>query len=123
MVSITDFIQFMKNQKVSIQLYPLSFPKSNSQPCGIVEIGQGFTSRGAVGDVLLTVTVRDIHPQKAEQAAQSINSVLTDLTDEPLGAEHQIILVKSQQLIPYYMGQDDNKNHYYMCNFRVLVTK
>lgn len=120
-MSIQDFITYLKGLGINAPIYPNSFPASSPNKCMIVEIGQSFSSRGSVSEITLTITVRDKHIGKAEALAQEVNKLLSDRTDVPLGESGQIILIKSQQLIPSYLGKDVGANHYYMNNFRVLV--
>lgn len=121
-MSIQDFINYLKGLGIKTPIYPLAFPASSPKQSMILEIGQGFSSRGSVAEVILTITVRGKHPRDAEALAQEVNELLSDRTDEPLGESGQIILIKSQQLIPNYLGKDAGNSHYYMNNFRVLVT-
>lgn len=119
-MSIQDFIKFLKSF-VSIPFYPNAFPATAPVQSIMVEVGQGIGSRGSVSDVTLTLTVRAEKMGKAESISQEIINKLDGLTDEPIGESGQIVLIKSQQLVPSYLGKSDSDNHYYMNNFRVLV--
>lgn len=119
-MSIQDFITFLKGLGINTPIYPLAFPASSPEQSMIVEVGQGFSSRGSVAEIVLTVTVRAGHPKDAEAISQEVIDKLKDVTDEPLG-DAQIVLIKSQQLLPNYLGKDADGKHYYMNNFRVLV--
>lgn len=120
-MSIQDFISYLKSLGINSKIYPLAFPKSSPVKCMILEVGQGFSSRGTVSEVTLTITVRANHPKQAEALAQEVNELLKDRSDEPLGEVGHIVLIKSQQLIPNYLGKDADDKHYYMLNFRALV--
>lgn len=119
-MSIQDFITYLKSVGITENIYPLSFPSSAPKDCMILEVGQGFSSRGSVNELTLTITARSNHPKKAEELAQRVNTLLKDRTNEQVG-QGNIILIKSQQLIPNYLGKDSEGNYYYMNNFRVLV--
>jgi hypothetical protein len=121
-MSIQDFITFLKGLGITTPIYPFAFPASSPEQSMIVEVGQGFSSRGSVAEIVLTVTVRAGHPKDAEAISQDVINKLKGITDEPLGESAQIILIKSQQLLPNYLGKDADGKHYYMNNFRVLVT-
>ena len=120
-MSIQDFLDYLKRIGIKLPMYPLAFPASSPKKSMIVETGQGFAGRGSVFEVTLTITVRAKHPSESEALAKEINELLADRTDELIGESGQIILIKSQQLIPNWMGKDAEGNHYYMVNFKVLV--
>jgi Bacteriophage minor capsid protein len=119
-LSIKDFVDYLKGLGVTTPIYALAFPASSPEQCMIVEIGQGFSKRGSVAEIVLTVTVRAGHPQDAEAISQDVINLLKDRTDGFIGGK-QVILIKSQQLVPNYLGKDAEGKHYYMNNFRVLV--
>lgn len=122
MISIQDFITYLKGLGVNTPIYPDAFPTTSPMHSMTIEIGQGFSSSGDVADITLTMTLRDKSKGKAEKTAQEINTLLANKTNQNLGDSHQIILIKSQQLLPSYLGKDAGNRHYYMNNFRVLIT-
>ncbi|MED4619452.1 minor capsid protein [Priestia megaterium] len=119
-MSIQDFITFLKGLGLTTPIYPLAFPATAPEQCMMLEVGQGVPARGSVSDITLTVTVRAGYMKDAEKLSQQVIDLLKGRTDEPLG-ESQIILIKSQQLVPSYLGKSAEGYHYYMNNFRVLV--
>lgn len=121
-MSITEFITFIKGKGVTAPIFPLAFPASSPTEAMIVEVGQGFNSRGSLADITLTVTVRAGHPSDAEALAQDVIDRLDHLTDELIG-QHQAVLIRSQQLVPSYLGKDAEGNHFFMANFRVLINE
>jgi Bacteriophage minor capsid protein len=119
-VSITDVINFIKGLGVTTPLYPNAFPASAPVEAMTVEVGQGFNNRGSVMDVTLTITIRAGHPSESERLSQEVIDKLHNLTDITVG-DKQFIMIKSQQMLPSYLGQDADGKHYYMNNFRVLA--
>jgi len=121
-VSITEVTAFLKGLGVTTPLYPYAFPASSPTEAMIVEVGQGANTRGSVIDITLTITVRAGHPSVGEKLGQEVINKLKDLTNQMVG-DTQLIMIKSQQLMPSYLGQDVNNNHFYMLNFRALATQ
>ena len=120
-MSIQDVIAFLKDLGVTTPIYPFAFPASSPTEAVIVEVGQGANTRGSVMDITLTITVRAGHPSVGEKIGQELIDKLKDLTNQMVG-NVQFIMIKSQQLIPFPLGQDVSNNHFYMLNFRVLAT-
>lgn len=120
-MSIKDIINFIKGLGVTTPIYPLGFPASSPVEAMMVELGQGASYRGSVADITLTITGRAKHPQRSEKASQEVMDKLHLLTDQTVG-DKQIILIKSQQIMPMFVGRDAEDNHYYMTNFKVLIS-
>lgn len=105
---------------ITTQIYPLAFPATSPTEAMTVEIGSA-SSRGSVYDTTLTVTVRAGHPSEAERLSLDVIAKLHLLTNQVV-AESQIIYIKTQSLVPQYLGKDAEGNHFYMNNFRVLIS-
>lgn len=120
-MSIMDFVTFLKDLGVTTPIFTDSFPVDSPVESITVEIGNDFGSRGTVYNVTLTLTVRSDLKSKAEEKSIELIGLLKNLTDVEVG-NAQIIMVKSQQIVPSYLGKDENNQHYYMNNFRLLVT-
>jgi hypothetical protein len=119
-VSIQDWVDMLKDLGITTAIYPLAFPASSPTEAMTVEVGNA-SSRGSVYDTTLTVTVRAKHPSEGERLSLDVMKKLNLLTDRAIG-EHQIIMMKSQGIMPQPLGKDVKGNHYYMNNFRVLVS-
>lgn len=115
-----DVLDWLKSLNINTQLYPLAFPATSPVEAMIVEIG-GASNRGSVYDTTLTITVRAGHPSEAERLSLDVISKLNLLTNQEVG-EYQLILIRTQSLIPQYLGKDAEGNHFYMNNFRVLIS-
>lgn len=120
-MSIMDFITFLKGLGIVTPIYPNAFPETASDDSLVVEIGSSFGSRGSVHEIPLTITVRSTSMSKGEPVALDVNNKLKDLSNEIVNGK-QIILIKAQQLVPPYLGKDANGKHYYMLDYRVLVS-
>lgn len=121
-MSITDVIGFLKGLGVESPIYPYAFPASSPDEAVIVEVGDGFNSRGSVFDIVLTLTVRAGHPSRGEALSQDVINRLDGLTGQTVG-DMDFILIKSQQVLPSYLGVDANGKHFHMNNFKVLASK
>lgn len=119
-MSITDVINFIKGLGIKTPIYPLAFPATSPTEAMIVEMGTS-SNRGSVYDATLTITVRAGHPSEAEKLSLDVIAKLHLLTNQEV-AESQIIYIKTQSLLPQYLGKDAEGNHFYMNNFRVLIS-
>lgn len=120
-MSIQDIIAFLKELGILLPLYPLAFPDKAAKNSIIVETSGGLDSRGEIESFILTLTVRADHPSKAEKDAIEINDKLKNLTNKYI-KETQVVLVKTQQKLPVFVGKDENNNFYYELNYTVLVS-
>lgn len=120
-VGIQGFIDLLKDQGITTDIYPLEFPAGAPKDAMLIETSQTFTNRGSVYDGTITVTVRANHPERAEQLAMDVNNKLHNLTDQTVG-DLQIIMLKSLNPIPAYAGKGNGKEFYYMVNFQVLLS-
>ena len=120
-MSIMDFVTFLKGLGITTPIFTDSFPMDSPVESMTVEIGNDFGSRGSVYNSTLTITVRSDMKSKAEQKSIELIGMLKNLTNAEVG-NSQIIMIKSQQIVPSYLGKDENNQHYYMNNFRLLVT-
>ena len=118
-MSITEIIAFLKSLGIT-PVYPLAFPASSPDRAYMLEVGQGFSSRGSLADVVLTITVKAEHPSEAERMSIELKEKLDKMTDVVIG-DNQVVLIKAQQLLPNYLGMSADGFHFYMNNFRVLV--
>lgn len=114
-------MSFIKGLGIDTPLYPLAFPANSPVEAMIVEMGDGANSRGSVFDSVLTLTVRAGHPSVSESLAQDVIDKLDGLTNQTVGNK-DFILIKSQQVLPSFLGKDANEHYFHMINFRVLVS-
>lgn len=120
-MGIQDLISLLKRLGISSTIYPLSLPTGAPAECILVETGDGADSRGDVTDFILTLTVRATHPARSEKLALEILDTLKNVTSEQVG-DTDIILIRSQQKLPQYLGKDENDYHYHETNFIVLAS-
>ncbi|APT46583.1 minor capsid protein [Bacillus safensis] len=120
-MSITDLVNFLKLKGFEdVEIYPLSFPASSPNRSMLVETGDGTQAKGVLSDFVLTITVRDIHPSKAEELAADVLERLHGITGEYIG-ETYVVLIKAQSPLPAFLGKDEENRYFYSVNLRVLV--
>lgn len=119
-MSITDLVKFIKGLGVTTPVYPLAFPASSPVEAMLVEFNP-VSVRGSVHENTLTVTVRAGHPSEAERLSQDVIKRLSNLTNQTVG-DLDFIMIKSQHILPSYLGKDAEGNHFYMNNFKVLAS-
>lgn len=119
-MSITDLVNFIRGLGVKAPIYPLAFPASSPVEAMVLEFNP-VSSRGFVHENTLTLTVRAGHPSEGERISQEVIDKLDGLTGQTVG-DMDFILIKSQQLLPSYLGRDSDGKHFYMNNFKVLAS-
>jgi len=120
-VSILEIIKMIEQRGITTKIYPLAFPASSPDEAMIVETSQSFTNRGSVYEGTITITVKATHPSRAEQLSKDLNTSLHLLTDLDVG-DMQIIMIKSLNPIPAFLGKGKGNEFYYMNNFQVLFS-
>lgn len=120
-VSVQGFIDLIKDQGITTDIYPIEFPAGAPKDAMLIELSDAFTSRGSVYDGTLSITVRAKHPERAEQLAMDVSKKLHNLTDKTVG-DLQIIMLKSLNPLPAFVGRVKGNEYYYMVNFQVLLS-
>lgn len=121
-MSVQGFIELLKDQGITTDVYPLEFPAGAPKEAMLLELSESFVNRGTVYDGTMVVTARAKHPQRAEQLAMDVNNRLHNLTDIYVG-DMQIIMLKSLSPLPAYAGKDKGNEFYYTVNFQVLLSR
>ncbi|ADP32898.1 minor capsid protein [Bacillus atrophaeus] len=119
-MSITDIVGFLKLKGFGNEIYPLAFPATSNDDAILVEIGDGIQPKGVLSDFVITITVRNIHPSKAEQVAMSLINTLHGVTNVLIGDAY-IVQMIAQSIMPAYLGKDEENRYFYSVNLRVLV--
>lgn len=119
-MSITDIVSFLKGLGIETPIYPLSFPASSPVEAMIVEF-TFINGRGSISENTLTITARAGHPSEAERLSQDVMNKLKGLTNQTVG-DFDFIMITPQQIMPAYMGRDEDGKHFYMTNFKVLAS-
>lgn len=111
----------LKRLGIEIEIYPHSLPSNAPTECILIETGDGADLRGDVTDFILTLTVKSDHPEKAEKLAIDLLARLKNLTGETAG-DSEIILIRSLQKLPTFLGKDTNDFYYFETNYTVLTS-
>lgn len=119
-MSITDVIALMRLLAFKDEIYPLSFPASAPDRAMIVELGDGSLPEGVSSDFIITITVRDIHPEKAERYANTVRQRLHGVTNVTIN-DNYIVQITSQSVVPSFLGKDEENRYHYSINLRAIV--
>lgn len=119
-MSITDFVKWLKGLGVTTEAYPLALPTTADDEAIVIHTGSGPSIGGDVQEVILTVQTRAKHPERSEQIAIDVYSLLNKLTNENIG-NVQVIVVRPQERLPQFLGKDETY-FYFENNYTVLVS-
>ncbi|WP_214796576.1 MULTISPECIES: minor capsid protein [unclassified Exiguobacterium] len=118
MLSIIELTRYLK-QGVSGIFYPNNFPASAVDDCSHIAYTGGTPTVGGVGKMNIQVQTRSVEVGKAEQQAMKIRAFLED-TGFYLGST-QVIIVKTNDILPLYLGEDENGRHIFSVNYQFTV--
>lgn len=122
MVSLIEIIDFLKKEFPSLNFYPLEYPLNSPSGAVIVEMNANIEVRAGMFPLNVQMKVREDHPSKAEQVSFLLRNILENKTNFMIG-KVQIVMVKSQNPVPLYMGKDTSGNFLYSNNFRFIVNE
>lgn len=114
------FQDWLNEQGFDFPAFLMRMPDSPDNAISFV-ITEGIDSRGSVDDLVVTVYVRSEHPEKAVSVCSSINSALNYKTNFYLG-DTQIILIKSNTVVPVPLGVDENERYVFQLMFKMLTS-
>lgn len=119
MTDVQDFIERHLNEP--IQVLPFSIPEFADDDCIRFDIGQGGSDIGDVSEIMITLDVRALDPDRSERIALHLNKKLHNLTNEKLG-EYQVIVTKRRRVYPQYLGHDEKERHYFSADYLLMLT-
>lgn len=114
------FQDWLTNQNFQFPIFMMRMPDNPDRATSFV-ITEGVESRGSVDDLVLNFYVRSEHPANAIEECALINKALNYRTNIFLG-DTQIILIKSQSVVPTPLGIDENNRHVFQMQFKMLTS-
>jgi hypothetical protein len=117
-LELTNFV----NSRVPDVYYPNIFPVSALDACVCIRLTGGFPTDQWTGkkQPSFQILVRDDHPAKAEERAYAIHGALTNLREIAIGNE-SVVVIRSNNSVPIYIGDDENNRPIYSMNFDCVV--
>ena len=115
-VSLCKMIQGL----TGYQIYPINFPDKADGTASKLEITTGMVEMGGVYDFNIEISVKASHPSEAEGICLDLINKLHKVTDVEYGL-YQLILCQAEKPYPFYIGQLENGEHLFTCNFRLMT--
>ncbi|WP_324658928.1 phage tail terminator protein [Bacillus cereus] len=122
MVSLIDVVRFLRTEFPKLNIYPLEYPLNAPINSNRVEIQANVEAKASVYPLNVQIKVKDDHPAKAEATSLEFRRVLEDKTNFVIGSV-QIVMVKSQNPVPLYMGKDNSGGYLYSNNFKFMINE
>ncbi|MDE1381197.1 phage tail terminator protein [Bacillus subtilis] len=122
MVSIIDVVRFLRTEFPDLNIYPIEYPLNSPVNSNLVAISGNTEAKADVYPIVVQIKVRDDHPSKAEATSLQFRTLLEEKTNFMIG-DVQVILVKSQNPLPLYIGKDFDGYYLYSNNFRFMINE
>jgi len=122
MVSIIDVIRFLRNEFPDLSIYPIEIPLNAPVNASVVSLESPSEATAGMFPMIVQIRVRDEHPSLSEATSYQFKNLLENKTNFNIG-DVQIVLVKSQNPVPLYMGKDEKERYLYSNNFRFIVNE
>lgn len=122
MVSQIDLVRLLRNELPDLNIYPIEYPLNSPVNSVLITTSSTIEAKADVFPLVVTLRVRDNHPSKAEATSYKLRELFENKTDFMLGSV-QVILVKSQNPVPLYLGKDTTGNYLYSNNFRFMINE
>ncbi|WP_404351676.1 minor capsid protein [Sutcliffiella horikoshii] len=120
---ILELITFIRERVESVY-YPNSFPTTSRDDCVMVRLTSGFPTSQWTGksQPSFQIQVRDARHKTGdcEAKAYEIHKALTNLREVTIG-ESSVVLIRSMNSVPVYIGNDDQERPIYSMNFDCVV--
>jgi hypothetical protein len=122
MVSLIETVRFLRNEYPELNIYPIEYPLNSPVNSCIVEMQSNTEMVANMFPITVQVKVRDDHPSKAEVTSFKLRKLLENKTNFMIGSV-QVVMVKSQNPVPLYMGKDIDGHYLYSNNFRFMINE
>lgn len=122
MVSLIDVVRFLRNEFPELNIYPIEYPLNSPVNSNKVEIQANTEIKADTYPLNVQIKVRDNHPSSAEETCFKFRNLLENKTNFELGSV-QVVMAKSQNPVPLYMGKDFDGSYLYSNNFRFMINE
>lgn len=102
-----------------VPVYPTEFPKDVDEGV-LIEVTSPDNTAGHLTDFIVSLHTRAKHPERSEEIAVELIQSLNFQTDINVG-DTQIILIRSNGVLPTYNGRDDSGRFYWVTDYRFLI--
>lgn len=116
-VSLCQMIEDITTHKI----YPIQFPDITGTIAKL-EITTGMVETGGIYDFNIEISVKSEHPSECERICLDlINKLHKKYHVEHNG--YQLVLCQAEKPYPFYLGNMENGESVFSCNFRMLTSK
>jgi Bacteriophage minor capsid protein len=122
MVSLIEVVRFLRTEFPELNIYPIEYPLNSPINSNIVEIQANTEIKAGMFPLNVQIKVRDNHPSKSEATSYQFRNLLENKTNFEIGGV-QVVMVKSQNPVPLYMGKDLDGSYLYSNNFRFMINE
>jgi Bacteriophage minor capsid protein len=117
-----DVVNFLRTEFPDLNIYPLELPLKAPVGSSSVNVYGNVEAVAGLYPITVQIKVRDNHPSKSEADSYRYKSLLENKSNFDIGGV-QVVLVKSQNPMPLYMGKDEKGYYLYSNNFRFLINE
>jgi len=122
MVSVMDVVRFLRQEFPDLSINPLEIPLNAPAGSCMVTVQGTTEAKAGMYPIIVQIKVRDEHPSLSENTSKKFKELLDNKTNFELGSV-QVVLVKSQNPAPLYMGKDEKGRYLYSNNFRFVINE
>lgn len=123
MISLIDVVRMIKAEVPNlVNVYPLEYPLDSPTESILVDMNGNNPSIAGVFTLNIQIRVRATHPTRGEELSYQIRNVLENKTNFTLG-NLQVIMVKSQNPVPLFLGKDESDSYLYSNNFQFRMNE
>lgn len=122
MVSVIDVVRFLRQEFPDLSINPIEIPLTAPASSCVVTVQGNTEARAGMYPIIVQIKVRDEHPAYSEATSYRFKELLENKTNFEIGGV-QVVLVKSQNPVPLYMGKDEKGRYLYSNNFRFVINE
>lgn len=119
---LIEIVRIMRTQFPELNIYPLEYPLKAPDNAVLVDMQSNNSALSGVFDVNVQFKVREVHPSLAEETSYKIKDFLENKTDFLVGSV-QVVMVKSVNPVPLFMGKDATGLYLYSNNYRFKINE
>jgi hypothetical protein len=122
MISVIDVVNFLRAEFPDLSIYPIEYPLKATEGASVVTLHGNTEATAGLFPAIVQIKVRDVHPSLSEATCFKYKKLLENKTNFYIN-DVQVVMVKSQNPLPLYMGKDEKNRYLYSNNFRFVFNE
>jgi hypothetical protein len=122
MVSVIEVVRFLRQEFPDLSIYPIEVPLNAPVGASMVTVQGTTEAKAGMFPMIVQIKVRDEHPALSEATSYKFKELLENKTNFNIGSV-QVVLIKSQNPAPLYLGKDEKGRYLYSNNFRFVINE